>query len=229
MKLFGLGGPSGHRKDSANDSGRAGAVPAGPSRERAGGTEPQAGARISPEPVNTEVLAWRGWGFEPSVRRLKSVTAGHIWQGPTFVSDERPDTVRGPYSYQYHEPGVHALQEDKFRGSGYDLSEVIGEVALTGLVVVGTFGWRAEKATIRSLVVRPGLCTAEKNTLDVIDELAAVYQCEVTISGDPIVGQSAPNPALVIGNLFQQLLMQTAPKGVPSYGPSIASMLGLKA
>lgn len=115
---------------------------------------------VTPPVVDSteEILAWRGWGLihDPyHGTRLQSLSAKTIWDGPTLVADGDPS--------EEHR-GVHAQTEGKWKQDldpmwfvGADfrrLSFVEGVVALSGKVVVGATGYRAERATIQRLILR---------------------------------------------------------------------------
>lgn len=133
-----------------------------------------------PIPVVSEILAWRGWNFaaSPSEPILQSVTYPVRWDGPTLLADAVPTAKNGH--------GIHALKV-KDTNSSY-LSEVaaFGEVALSGIVVEGTDGYRAERATIRSLWVASPRCrgtTGERYCAwEIAGMLAARYEVEVDVA-----------------------------------------------
>lgn len=94
----------------------------------------------------TSMIGWRWWKLTKSCR-LQSVTARTIWDGPSLVAGVTPtkDGQSGIYALAEREAiGVH-------RPEG---NAVFGEVELSGKVVRGEHGFRAERATIRSLHIK---------------------------------------------------------------------------
>jgi hypothetical protein len=71
---------------------------------------------------------------------------GIRWDGPALTADAVPAAPPD-------EHGIYALRKEPFAESGYD-GAITGEVALSGIVIEGTQGYRAERAVIRSLYVR---------------------------------------------------------------------------
>jgi hypothetical protein len=100
------------------------------------------------EQVSTEILAWRAWGLDGQDAEplLRSITfRDFVWPGPTVTAHESPER-------DDPNAGIHAVKD---RDSHWlSNAPVSGQVALHGRVVVGTEGYRAEKATIRSLTLR---------------------------------------------------------------------------
>ena len=118
------------------------------------------------EPIKGEIVAWRGWRLrhDHGGVRLWSTTWDVSWDGPTLTAhmvpamDDRnvhamlmPLWVGGELPAFATAAGVYALRPEAFRESTYAHLPVIGQVALTGVVVEGDSGYRAERATIRSL------------------------------------------------------------------------------
>jgi len=150
---------NGHRTDQAHRQSGAGTLPVGAPGERPGGAvqagDPGASAR--PEPVAQEIEAWRTWyllveadGFGGYDAILKSLSRETRWKGPVLVADKVPAVD--------HQHGVYARNldaEDHYSGLMFRMPDfgqkVYGKVALSGIVVEGTTGYRAERATIREL------------------------------------------------------------------------------
>lgn len=131
----------GYRADQAHREGRTGAVPAGPPGERPRGAEQagDSGAGVGPEPVAEEIIAWRSWDLRDGA--LWSTTQNFCWDGPSVTADAVPTADNSN--------GIYALQEI----SDTPITDVWGQVELSGLVVEGEKGYRAERATIRSLYI----------------------------------------------------------------------------
>jgi hypothetical protein len=101
------------------------------------------------EQVDTEIVAWRGWqvvGEDRDDVVLGSIN-GTRWESPTLVAHERP----APGS----DDGIYALKQfpapREHSYTSYFCHGAFGQVALSGLVVEGEYGYRAERATIRSV------------------------------------------------------------------------------
>jgi hypothetical protein len=126
----------------------------------------------APEPVSEEIIAWRGWKMKRDDANrwvLLSITWNAVWEGPTFIADEIParDSQHGVYARKSRETlGEYA-------------GVCCGEVALSGVVVEGENGYRAERATIRSLIIF-GWPAPDVRPLEVMTELEERYQCEVS-------------------------------------------------
>lgn len=123
-----------------------------------------------------EIGAWRCWRLEQSYREvLWSCHWAVPWEGPSLRAHECPtlDNVSGVYAFRpkgkMHP--THAFYPMEF--------PVIGLVALSGTVVVGTAGYRAEVCTVRRLWVRafiPGSMGPHRPR-----DLEELYQCEVEV------------------------------------------------
>jgi hypothetical protein len=125
-----------------------------------------------PEPVSEEIIAWRGWRLQRSEEGrwfLCSVSMATLWEGPTLIADKQPDRD------SHH--GIYARRTRKALAEY--TRQCCGEVALSGVVVEGENGYRAERATIRSLIVF-GWPAPDVRPLEVIAELEERYQCEVS-------------------------------------------------
>lgn len=126
-----------------------------------------------PTPVTEEILAWRGWRLLNDLDGeffLWSVNHECAWTGPTLVADVQPT--------KYGASGIYALMSrTEVIQQGY-APNVVGQVALSGIVVEGEHGYRAERATIRSLTIF-GYPAPTVRPIDLIVELGERYQCEV--------------------------------------------------
>lgn len=105
---------------------------------------------VREESATTELLATRGWRltFSPYIGvRLQSLCLEVVWDGPTLVAHgdpEQPDT------------GIHAAKDEAWTTEFCRyacIAPVWGVVALSGKVVEGQTGYRAERATIQSLAL----------------------------------------------------------------------------
>jgi len=126
------------------------------------------------EPITQEVLAWRGWSLNWAEKEqgwfLYSVNHDVRWDGPSLMADKVPDSQNTHGIYALADKGQLLLQ-------GYG-TQVLGEVALSGIVVEGERGYRAERATIRNLVVF-GYPRPDVRPIEILVELENRYQCEV--------------------------------------------------
>jgi hypothetical protein len=131
-----------------------------------------------PEPVTEEIIAWRGWMIlgEPNDPRLCSLTRMSLWDGPTVTADQKPDrdSTHGLYALR-DRAGLREMRRD-----------AEGEVSLSGVVVEGTNGYRAERATVRSIVLANNPCP-EISLMTLADLLAVRYQCEVTWTEEAVI------------------------------------------
>lgn len=105
-----------------------------------------------------EIIAHRAWGLvkregiwllQPVANRLQT------WLGPAVAAQERPG--------KYNSSGIHAYKERILVEFDYSELPVIGTVQLYGHVVEHRFGYRAEKAIVRSLELQ---CEAGTNPED---------------------------------------------------------------
>src|SRR5512146_1382435 len=169
----------GYRSHSSRHQSGTRALPVGTPGERPGGTEPApsagdgAGVGASMEAVAQAILAWRGWYLdldEAGEWWLRSISMSTRWEGPTLVADKVPERD-SPH-------GVYALRERAKVGRQGDMGNCCGEVALSGVVVEGNTGYRAERATIRRLILL-GYPLPDVRPIEVMTALEDKYQCEV--------------------------------------------------
>ena len=128
-----------------------------------------------PIPVGSEILAWRGWLVECAETpcQLASVAhAGYRWDGPIVHADEIPTATNAN--------GLYARKTFDAIIGEYD-APVLGEVALSGIVVEGERGYRAQTAAIRSLYLNVN-GQYPRGPLLLADELEQRYQCPVTLA-----------------------------------------------
>ena len=183
----------GHRTRSQNPQGGTRALPAGTPGERPGGTQPVegAGTGTSPVPIAQEIIAWRGWSLVPTEQgwRLRSLVVDRTWESATLVAHDTPKSdLLGV--------GIHACKtREDFGASGY-CATCMGTVALSGIVVEGEVGYRAERATVRSLIVL-GYPAPNVRPIEICAELAETYQCDVT-------WEDAPTRTYVLANYYQK-------------------------
>lgn len=132
------------------------------------------------EPIKGEIVAWRGWRLrhDHGGVRLWSTTWAVSWDGPTLTAHMVPAMddrnahalmqlwVGGELPAFATAAGVYALRPEAFRESTYAHLPVIGQVALTGVVVEGDSGYRAERATIRSLYLNAPKTSLEDGLRD---------------------------------------------------------------
>ena len=124
---------------------------------------------------------------------LRSLTKNTIWEGPSITADHRPklDNENGIYALK-REDGYEYDPTVRFRLFDWNYrtgSLVWGQVALSGVVVEGTMGYRAERSTIRSLYIQPQLCTLLPDVvpLSLICLWEDRYQCPVVFISGPIL------------------------------------------
>lgn len=110
--------------------------------------------------------------------RLRSVHRPVYWDSPTLAADRVPSlaSAHGIYALK-RMPEPKGLHSDYVRSCG-----VYGQVALSGIVIQGEHGYRAERCVIRSLQLgnphwwqRWGVPVDE-----LVRQLEARYQCDVT-------------------------------------------------
>lgn len=145
-----------------------------------------------PEPLpereqSEPILGFRGWNLvmrDGSVR-IRSVTAGDIWEGPILRADDEPrDVVWGSGAFtgeaSNRDLGIFAytLVEGAYRTVTEHSWPVTGLVELFGKVVVHDRGYRAEACRIRELWIEPDAASHR-------EALAARYQCEVHVDDLP--------------------------------------------
>ena len=105
-----------------------------------------------------EVVGWRAWTIklsEPKRPVLYSPVRDGSWPPDAWFVAECGRGHQPPG--EHCSCGVYAARDrehlDDLRYAYDDRLAVIGEVGLAGRVVVGTMGWRAERARVRRLFV----------------------------------------------------------------------------
>lgn len=148
--------------------------------------EPPAGASAlwdKPETVTGEIIAYRAWDYDFQITddgavgvRLESLHQDFYWDGPVTTADAAPaaDSDKGLYAIRGDEH-----HRDNFKN--YMKGKAIwGRVALSGIVVEGQCGYRAERAAIQELWVNPYIDT-EDSPEGLCKLLADRYQCDATV------------------------------------------------
>ena len=142
-----------------------------------------------------EMVGWRAWNVietgENEVR-LGSVThTSYIWRPQGFVIAECSLHQTEEIPAEKHSCGFYAAKTREHLLSmsyhRYTDSDdiVIGEVGLSGKVIAGTQGWRAQKARIKKVYV-----PFEKWQL--MKKIEEVYNVEVELSNTLVVRKDQP-------------------------------------
>lgn len=114
--------------------------------------------------------AWR-LRMDPDGPLLVSLGRECVWPGPVMRADVVPAPGNTNGIYAYHSPQQTSAHR---RTDGAPGADVYGELELSGTVLVHALGCRAQRATVRRLVVVPrGGYRAR------LEELGDRYQCEV--------------------------------------------------
>jgi len=171
------------------------------------------------EPITQEVLAWRGWSLNWAEKEqgwfLYSVNHDVRWDGPSLMADKVPDSQNTHGIYALADKGQLLLQ-------GYG-TQVLGEVALSGIVVEGERGYRAERATIRNLVVF-GYPRPDVRPIEILVELENRYQCEVRWEQANESLYSADKAAIIQKTINSATQYGSAPIFCSIIGSSISSI-----
>ena len=161
----------------------------------------QSGDGVKVESQDTEIIAWRAWFLVEHegdwyLRSFFYPTGDPMrWEGPAVRADKTPELESAH--------GIYALTKERFDGyysPDYGIgvtmhfgssdgrykteSFVYGEVALSGTVVEGTNGYRAEQAVVRSLTLKldkAWALTSKQVPLEIQASLEQRYQCPVTL------------------------------------------------
>jgi hypothetical protein len=137
----------------------------------------------NPETVTGEIIAYRAWDYDFQVAedgtvgaRLESLHQSFYWDGPVTTADAAPasDNDHGLYAIRGDEH-----HRDNFRQYMKGRS-IWGRVALSGVVVEGQCGYRAERATVQELWVNPTLDDGDAPE-GLCKLLADRYQCDATV------------------------------------------------
>ena len=146
---------------------------------------------------STEVLGWRAWDLvldEDGAPVLESLNNRFRWPGPSAANATPPDpewTLASAYPPDdiADAPGFFA-RKDRAGAERYanvnaapyppGRPRALGEVALSGLVIEGEDGYRAQRCTIRSLTIFGGIGDVV-NVWDLAARLEARYACDVTV------------------------------------------------
>jgi hypothetical protein len=148
--------------------------------------KPPAGASTlwdNPETVTGEIVAYRAWDYDFQVAedgtvgvRLESINQDFYWDGPVTTADEVPTAT--------NDKGLYAIRGDEHHRENFKQymkgAAIWGRVALSGTVVEGQYGYRAERAAIQELWVRPTI-DREDSSEGLCKLLADRYQCDATV------------------------------------------------
>jgi hypothetical protein len=136
---------------------------------------------------STEVLGWRAWDLvldadgEPI---LESLNIRYHWDGPSAANATPPTVVWTMLAVRSDAPGFFARKTREGAAAYLDghraAHRAFGEVALSGLVIEGEDGYRAQRCTIRSLTIFGGIGDVV-NVWDLAARLESRYACDVTI------------------------------------------------
>ena len=137
------------------------------------------GRQSPPVPTRESVVALRGfraWRLDADEDGplLVSLTRDTKWSGPVQHADKRPTQDNACGIYTYHSAYQTCAHRNEARVTAY------GELELSGRVLVHQLGCRAERATVRRLIVVPNPGYRAR-----LDELADRYQCEVAEDAFP--------------------------------------------
>jgi hypothetical protein len=131
--------------------------------------------------------------FEGSPR-LTSVAVHALWEGPTFQADARPTKISPFHAFSplMYEEATHGIYSLKFNViPGYSTGwYCYGLLSLSGTVVEHTYGYRAERATLREIAIIPEKFQAAMTKMGLTyhwedhwqswkDAFEDIYQCDV--------------------------------------------------
>lgn len=158
----------------------------------------------------TERIGYRSWLLK--ARMLHSLNHPVVWEGPTLTADRPPEKEHGHgiYCLKKYDPNNIYLQDHW----------VTGSVALSGKVLEYTDGWRAERATIRSLTLHAAKSLAQakawyrkQDTPNAVAQaLSERYQVEVALEAWPESVQQA----------YESWVQQEAAKDAARQGLGVA-------
>jgi hypothetical protein len=138
----------------------------------------------NPETVTGEIVAYRAWDYDFQVAedgaigvRLESLHQDFYWDGPVTSADEAPSAG--------NQNGLYAIRGDEHHRNNFNeymqVKAIWGRVALSGIVVEGTHGYRAERATVQELWVSPDHLHDDDSPEGLCKLLADRYQCDATV------------------------------------------------
>lgn len=139
-------------------------------------------ADTPPEPIVGELMALRGWDLQKQYDGrwlLESINQALVWDSPTMRADKVPSRANRNGIYATKDTSSEYLTIDD-DGSG--APRVVGVVALSGVVVEGSSGFRGEVCTIRELWLSPPAPFVVPP--EIVAHLEAVYQCPVSVPAD---------------------------------------------
>lgn len=136
----------------------------------------------NPTEVTGELVGYRAWDYKVRVgpdwkveARLQSPYHDNLWDGPVQHADETPE--------EGTDHGLYAVGTSKFHADNwwtYLREEPIwGRVGMSGIVVEGGSGFRAQTMTIQELWLNPN-AEIEDDPISLMSLLADRYQCEVS-------------------------------------------------
>ena len=154
------------------------------------------GDGVKVESQDTEIIAWRAWYlvehegdwylrsfFCPEGNPMR-------WEGPAVRADKTPEleSAHGIYALTEKRFGSVCYEDvysmiggdGRYKAEGY----IYGEIALSGTVIEGTNGYRAEQAVVRSLTLKldkAWALTSKQVPLEIQASLERRYQCPVTL------------------------------------------------
>lgn len=142
---------------------------------------------VQEEASATELIGWREWLLAPDNSDygwcLYSPHRRTTWEGPVLTAHASPRLATADELELHDHPGIHAHRERDHLGTPGAF--VRGRVALSGIVLVGTYGYRASRATIQRLAfaVTPSFADwfLDVRPLDVQSALEQRYQCPVDL------------------------------------------------
>jgi hypothetical protein len=137
-----------------------------------------------PETVTGEIVAYRGWDYDFQVTRdgavnvrLESRHQDFYWDGPVTTADE-PPSASGDH-------GLYAVAAEAHHAGNFCTyvkdAPIWGRVALSGVVVEGANGYRAERATVQELWVNADHLDDEDSADGMCKALGDRYQCDVSV------------------------------------------------
>lgn len=138
----------------------------------------------NPEVQTTEIIGYRAWDYGCVVQPdstveilLQSPYQGTLWEGPVLTADREPGVGHGC--------GLYAIgTKERSETNYYDYVEpakIWGKVAMSGIVVEGARGYRAERMAIQELFVNPDYMDGHSSPQGLAKLLADRYQCDCTV------------------------------------------------
>lgn len=155
----------------------------------------------------SELIGWRMWALSGEYEPVLTSINGAQWAGPTLTADKAPEAGT--------RHGIYALKDKAaLLKSGYlEGAQLFGTVALSGTVVEGETGFRAERGTMRDLVLlNAGPYWAEKICLwELVGILNEKYQIDIQMAtAEDTQAQYRPptHGNVVYGSSHQPMIQQ---------------------